>query len=155
MKKLTQIAAVAAFGIAALSASVANAATNVTGTFNVNINLTAACSVGTIADVTLAYTSFQTGIASAPTSAAVTCTNTLPYTVSLSTPDPLGDSVVGIIYTTAITGTPPTAGNGSAQTINISVSAAAGQSGTCATTPPGTCSNSAATNKLQTLTVTY
>jgi hypothetical protein len=158
MKKLFKIAAVAMLGFTALVSSGVNAAT-ATGTFNVNINLTALCTVATIGDVTLNYTSLgaeQTG----NTSASITCTNGVPYTLSLSTP-PATDAITGIAYTTALTGTIPAAGTGSAQSVAITVTAAAGQAGNCIA--PGTwtasvCSNGTAAQnagKVQTLTVTY
>ena len=154
MKKLSKIAAVAMFGIAALASNVANAG-SASGSFNVNINLTSSCSIGAIADVTLAYTSFQPGIASVATSANVTCTNLLPYTLSLSTPI-ASDPTVAIAYTTAFTNTPPTAGTGAAQAVGITVSAVNGQAGTCST-PGGACTNAAtaALDKVQTLTVSW
>ena len=152
MKKLSKIAAVAMFGIAALASNVVNAASPATGTFNVNINLTASCSIGTIPDVTLAYTSFG-GAVSAPTTANVKCTNLLPYALSLS-PAPATDDVVNIAYTTALTGTVPTAGSGGDQPVTITVSAIAGQAGTCSTIG-GICNNTTATNKVQTLTVSW
>ena len=157
MKKLTQLAAVAMFGFAALASTTANAL-QATGTFNVNINLTASCTVGTIADVTINYTSNQTtAVGPIATTAAVTCTTGVPYTVLLSAA-PASDDITGIVYTTAITGTPPSVGNGAAQTVNIAVSAAANQAGGC--TAPGAfaasvCANTASLNKVQTLTVTY
>jgi hypothetical protein len=158
MKKLSKIATVAMFGFAALVSSGANALT-ATGTFNVNINLTASCTVGTIADVTLNYTSLglvQTG----STSAAITCTNGVPYTLALSTP-PASDAITAIAYTTALTGTIPTTGTGGAQSVAITVTAAAGQAGDCIA--PGAWASSVCANgsvaqnpgKVQTLTVTY
>lgn len=153
MKKLSKIAAVAMFGFAALASNVASAG-SATGSFNVNINLTASCSIGAISDVTLAYTSFGAATL-ATTTANVTCTNQLPYTLSLSAPIAT-DPTVNIAYTTALTGVVPIAGNGNAQPVTITVSAIAGQAGTCATVG-GSCSNAAtlAVDKVQTLTVTW
>jgi hypothetical protein len=156
MKKLSKIAAVAMFGFAALASAVANAASPQTGTFNVNINLTAACSVAAITDVTLAYTSFGS-LVSAPTTANVTCTNGLPYGIGLDSVSTV-DDVVAIAYTiTGVAAGAPTAGqtgSGTAQAYVMTVSAAAGQSGTC-TAVGGSCNNSLATNKIRTLTVSW
>jgi spore coat protein U-like protein len=157
MKKLSKIAAVAMFGFAALASNVASAASPQTGSFNVNINLTASCSIASpIADVTLNYTSFG-ALVSQNTTANVTCTTSLPYGIGL---DSVGvtDSAVGIAYTiTGVSaGTPTTGqtGTGIAQAYVMTVEAAAGQSGTCAAVG-GSCNNSAATNKVRTLTVSW
>ena len=157
MKKLSKIAAVAMFGIAALASNVANAAGSASGTFNVNINLTSSCSIASpVSDVTLAYTSFGAAV-SASTTANVTCTNGLPYGIGLDS-IATTDDVVAIAYTiTGVAAGAPTTGqtgSGSAQAYTMMVTAGAGQSGTCATIG-GFCTNSLATNKLRTLTVSW
>jgi hypothetical protein len=157
MKKLSKIAAVAMFGFAALASTVANAASPATGTFNVNINLTASCSIASpIADVTLNYTSFGAAV-TASTTANVTCTTGLPYGIGLDSIS-TSDDAVAIAYTIAgvPAGTPTTGqtGSGTAQAYLMTVSAIAGQSGLCATAG-GSCNNSGATNKVRTLTVSW
>lgn len=151
MKKLSKIAAVAMFGFAALASNVASAG-SATGTFNVNINLTAACTLAAMTGPTLSYTSFQTTVASGTVAASATCTNNLPYSLALDSTS-VTDTDTGIAYT--ITGVPASSltGNGLAQAFTMTVSAAAGQAGTCGT---GACTNTMLnTNNLRTLTVSW
>jgi len=137
--------AVATFLAAAMPVS--NAATT-NANFNVTVNLTAACEISTTpTDVAFTYTSFQAGVAnSTGGSFGVRCTNTLPYTLSL---DSTTGTVIGLNYSLSVPagGT----GNGAEQVYAITGTMAAGQSGTCATTPPGTCNGT----DVRTLIVTY
>ncbi|HEY6093878.1 MAG TPA: spore coat protein U domain-containing protein [Gallionellaceae bacterium] len=95
-------------------------------------------------NITFNYTSFQATAATASTSFATLCTNTLPYTMSLDT---TSATLLGLTYTlSAPTGT--YIGTGIAQTYSISGTIAAGQSGTCAT---ATCSGTA----VHTLIINY
>jgi len=138
--------AVAAFLVAAMPVSHA-ATTN--ANFNVTVNLTATCEISTTpTDVAFTYTSFQAGVAnSTGGDFGVRCTNTLPYTLSL---DSTTGTVIGLNYSLSV----PAAtfnGNGLEQLYAITGTMAAGQSGTCATTPPGTCNGT----DVRTLIVTY
>ena len=138
-----------AAAIIAMAAPVAQAGT-VHSTFNVNITLNATCLISSISDIALTYTSFQTAASSNSSPYSVTCTNTLPYTMAVGAAS-VTDSVLNLTYSV----TPSAAGgtgNGAAQSYSVAASIAANQSGTCNT---GSCSNTAATNKLQTLTVSF
>ncbi len=155
MKKL---ALIAALGLSSLALS-SHAAT-ATGNFDVTINLTSACIVGTPAAAAFTYTSFQAGPAPATTTnITVKCTNSLAYTVKLD--DGAGglaaaatqtytDAATNLQYSLTV-GT-VAAGTGADQTIALTGTMAGGQSGTCIGT---TCSNSTSTNKQRTLTLTY
>jgi len=114
--------------------------------------------------VSFAYTSLQAAPAAASTSFGVTCTNLVPYTVSLDA-YAVTDSVVNLSYTLNVgqsirpagsvytPGAPLSAsGNGLAQTISIDGAITAGQSGTCNL---ASCTNAASANNVRTLTITY
>ncbi len=150
---------------AALAFVPAHAVTNLPTTFNVNINLTSACVITTAAGtVTFAYTAGQTTNATATsTTVGVTCTNTLPYSVSISSAGPgysVLDATTGLSYkltlatptiqaqSADLTGATGQTGNGAQQTITIGGIMSSGQYGTCAT---ATCSSTTT----QTLTITY
>jgi len=146
MKKLMMVAA---FGAAGLL-SIGTQAASVNDTFDVDINLTSACQLSTITNVTFAYTSFQVGAsASAGGVFTVTCTNNLPYTMALDQTN-VTDDALNLAYTLAVAagGT----GNGAAQGYTVTGNMAGGQGGNCAA---ATCNNGAATNNTRQLTVTY
>jgi len=160
MKKLILVIAL---GFAAIATLPAHAAVT-SGTFNVNINLTAACQIGTIAPVQFNYTALQ-GAAATATGGGFTlqCTNGLaaptlgltlgaaagPGTATVTTTD----SFVNLQYTVAVP-TPVTAPNGTVQNYSITGSMAAGQAGTCSSSA-APCTNATATNRGYTLYVTY
>lgn len=99
------------------------------GTISVTIVTPPACTIATIPNITLTYGSaFRSTAATATTSAPVTCSSGLPYTMAVS---PVGGVSAGINYALSLpaSGT----GNGLAQGITITATAAAGQAGTCAT----------------------
>src|SRR5262245_21887168 len=161
MKKLA--VAVAAVGAVALSSGVANAATN-NSTFNVNITLTSVCTVTSPTNVVFTYTSGGALANATGGSYSVTCTNTLPYNVSLqsgtggaypglSPSISVLDNALNVTYQLTTTG-PTTAGggtgNGAAQNYVVGGTIAAGQQGTCAT---ATCTQG--TNNVHTLWVNY
>lgn len=148
-----------AAALAALTLGMNTAANAVTtnGGFDVTINLTSACVLGTVGGVSFTYTSF--GGAATGTGGAfnVKCTNSLPYKIGFTnavtpaTTETVTDDAVNLQYTlglSAATGT----GNGADQPYSVTGTMAANQAGTCAT---GTCSNSTATNKTRTLYVSY
>jgi Spore Coat Protein U domain len=167
MKKLAILAA--AVGAMGLGAGASEAA-NTSGTFNVNITLTSACTItSAVTPVVFAYTSLQGGAqASTGGDFSVSCTNSLPYHFGLQTGNgvavPPGaatinvtdDSGINLNYTlTAPAGGPLGAGgtgNGAPQNYTVTGSMLAGQSGVCAV---GSCTNAAATNNVQTLIVNY
>ncbi len=114
------------------------------GTFPVSIYAPATCSITTPpGNINFSYTSFGPA-ANASTTFAATCTNLLPYTMSL---DATSGMIVGINYTLALSSASGT-GTGSAQTYSINGAIAAGQGGTCAAT---SCTGS----QTRTLTITY
>jgi len=160
MKKLIM----ALMGAASVfAAGGAQAAGSQSGTFNVNITLTPTCTMSSITAVDFAYTSLQPGIQNSTAGGfSVTCTNSLPYTFGLQTGSgaatPPGsasitvtDDAVNLTY--QLNAPAAGVGSGSAQSLNVAGTMAASQSGTCAAGP--TCSNTAATNKTQTLIVNY
>jgi spore coat protein U-like protein len=125
----------------------AHAATT-TNTFNVTATLTSKCEVTTApADVAFAYISFQTGAQpSTGGGFAVRCTNTLPYSLSLTATT---GTVVGLAYSISVPAT-NFVGTGANVSHTVSGTMASGQAGTCAV------SATACTGSNQhTLTVTY
>ena len=116
-----------------------------TGTIPVKIITPATCSIATIPNISLAYgNAFRSTAATATTSAPVTCSNQLPYTMAVS---PTSGVSAGINYSLSL----PASGTGTglSQGITITATAPANQAGTCAT---GTCTGVA---QLHTLTVTF
>lgn len=116
-----------------------------TGTIAVKIITPATCTISAIPNITLAYgNAFRLTPATATTSAPVTCSNQLPYTIAVS---PTSGVSAGIYYTLSLpsSGT----GTGAVQNITITATAPAGQAGTCTTS---SCIGAA---QPHTLTVTY
>ena len=115
------------------------------GTFPVKIITPATCTISPIPNLTLAYgDAFRLTPATATTSAPMTCSNQLPYTIDVS---PSSGVSAGIFYTLSL---PASAtGTGAIQNIPITATAPAGQAGTCTT---GTCTG---LPQPHTLTVTY
>lgn len=134
---------IAAVMLFAAMIPVAEAAT-VTGNFNVTVTLTSACTVTAPANVAFTYTSFQGAIANSTGGGfTLSCTNTLPYALSL---DVSTNTVIGLVYALTL----PANGNGTGagQALAITGTMAAGQGGTCAV---ASCSGTQA----RVLTVTY
>ena len=143
----------------------ANSATAV-GNFNVGVALTAQCQINstnpagaaTVADIPIAYTSFQTAAVNANTSFNVRCTNTLPFSMALSAGPGSASGIsyflsIGTAATTAITvdslSLASQTGTGSNVAYVISATAPASQAGT-------TLSNVTSTvNSARTVTITY
>ena len=150
MKKI----AASTFAASALLAAMVPAAqaATATGTFNVNITLTSACSVDTAATAAnFTYTSFQPAAATFASGFNVLCTNTLPITSVTLDSAAVTDADTGLAYTLALAGV-PAAGTGVAQAVTLTGNMAAGQGGTCAA---ATCTNAALTNATRTVTITY
>lgn len=141
----------------------AHAVTLPPATFPVNITLTSACVLTTAPGaVSFAYTSGQAGVSTATgTTAVVTCTNTLPYAVSVSTAGAgyqVTDQLTNLTYTLTLNGAAnnlAATGTGAPQTITIGGTMAGGQWGTCNAVNGGTCNNTGSANITQTLTITY
>jgi spore coat protein U-like protein len=146
-------------------AGASHAAGSASGTFNVAITLTSACTLGAIGSVDFAYTSLQGGVAnSAPASGGftVTCTNTLPYSFGLqagtaaavppgaASITPPADDVVGLIYT--LNAPAASAGTGVGVTHNVTGTMAPGQAGICT---GASCTNGTATNRTHTLILNF
>lgn len=144
-----------------LAAAMPARAVTATNTFNVSITLNSACQVVTVPTIAFTYTSFQTAPATSSSTFDVKCTSTKSITSILLDNGSGGlatglaqsytDSATGLTYTLTLSGV-PTAGSGAAQTVNISGSMAAGQSGTC---NAASCTNAASTNATRTITITY
>lgn len=151
MKKLLSSVALSILALSSLLTAPVQAATS-TGTFNTAVNLTSACVVSTgNADMVFNYTSFG-AVINPSTTLQIKCTNTLPYTLALSSTNTVAGTttVLGLAYTLAMTGTGTTGGGtGVNKPVVITGTMAAGQSGTCGTT--AICS----ATETHTLTVTY
>lgn len=114
-------------------------------TFNVAVITIPTCTLTSPpGNVNFSYTSFQAGAASAATSFGLTCTTSLPYTMSL---DATSGTLLGLTYNLSLSQTSGT-GTGVAQTYAINGAIAAGQAGTCAT---AVCS----ATDVRTLTISY
>lgn len=136
-----------------------------TASFTATVTINPYCKFSTAPGaVSFSYNSLQTTAAAASSSFGISCTNLLPYSVSLDLYS-VTDSAVNLAYTLNLgqsirpagsaysPGAPLSAvGNGTAQTISIDGSMAAGQAGTCNL---ATCTNAASTNNVRTLTITY
>jgi spore coat protein U-like protein len=158
MKRILTATAIAA----ALAAGNAEAGST-SGTFNVNVTLTSACTLGAVTAVAFAYTSLQVAVQNATGGGFnVSCTNSLPYTFGLQVgngaPTPPGaasiavlDNAVNLNYSLALSAAGGT-GNGAAQAYSVTGTMAGNQAGTCAV---ASCTNAAATNKIHTLIVNY
>ena len=118
-----------------------------TPTVSVKIITPATCTISAIPGITLAYgNAFRLTPATATTSAPVTCSNQLPYTLAVS---PASGVSAGIFYTLSLPGSATGTGTGAVQNITITATAPAGQAGTCTTS---SCIGAA---QPHTLTVTY
>ena len=138
-------------------------AQSTSGTFNVNITLTSACTLTAIADVNFAYTSFQVAAQAATGGGfSVSCTNLRPYTFGLQAGSgaavPPGaatiavtDVALNLAYSLGLSAAGGT-GSGVAQGYNITGTMAGAQAGTCA---GATCTNALSANRVQTLIVNF
>ena len=119
-----------------------HAATPATASFNVNLNLTAACTVAAPSAMSFAYTALGSAVsATGGTGGTVTCTENLPFTMFLD--DGAGaqasgatksytDTDTNLTYSLTLTSaTSP--GTGAAQSYSVAGSMAASQAGKCAT----------------------
>lgn len=146
----------AAFAALALSTSLfvappAARAATATGQFDVTINLTSACVLGTLPTAHFAYTSGQPDAATFSSSFTIRCTNGLNITSIALDSSTLTDAATNLNYTLAL-GAVPTTGTGVLQTIAITGTMAGGQGGTCT---DATCTNASSDNKRRVLTITY
>lgn len=122
-----------------MSATVLN-----TGAISVALHSQATCSISSAPGLmTFNYASFGPA-ANASTTFGATCTDLLPYTLSL---DATGGTLLGMNYSLTLSAS-SAIGNGVQQTHTISGTMAAGQAGTCAT---GSCS----ATQTHTLVITY
>ncbi len=150
LKKLVASTIAAAMMFSA--ASSAQAASVVSGGFNVDINLISACNVSTPGALSLTYTALQTTAATATTPFSVTCVTGLPYSVAVSAPNTTDDAVNLLYNLTVVAPVGGGTGTGATQNYAIDGTIPAGQSGTCTT---ASCMNTAATNNVHTVTVGY
>lgn len=135
--------------LAMLALAVPAHAATATANFNVTATLTSKCEITTApADVAFAYTSFQPGIQNSTGGVfEVRCTNSLPYSLSVS---PTTGTVIGLNYSISVPAASFT-GTGLNVSHTVSGTMAADQAGTCNASPPATCTGS----NVHTLTVTY
>lgn len=96
-------------------------------------------------DLTFSYTSFQVAPAQASTSFAAKCVKDTSYTMAL---DATSGTLLGLNYSLAISPTGQRTGSGVDQSVTISGTIAADQSGTCAT-------SSCTARQSRTFTITY
>ena len=164
MKKLS-LAVIAAVTFASMipAAQAAAAGASAYSPFNVVINLTSACKIGSIGDVIFSYAALGPAVSSTGGTFTLQCTEGLPAptlgllagSVSTGTGTStlaVTDSVVNLAYTlTAPTVIAPT---GLALTYSIAGSIASGLAGKCAT-GGASCDNTGSTNKINTLVVAY
>ena len=152
-------------GAAVLGLSLpAFAAGSATGNFNVAITLTPKCEVfttggatTTIADLSLAYTSFQTTDATGSTNFQVRCTNTLGYSLGLDKASDT-DGTNKLAYTLALTSSAASPGIAPIQTLSsLTGNGKTGQTyyvhGAIAANQDGTVA--ATTSNPRTLTISY
>jgi len=158
MKRLLLAVALLISGLVGTSAF---AQTTVSRSFDVNINLTSACSVSAVSAVSFTYVSGQAGAAtSTGGDFTVTCTPGAPYTfafehpVGTPTASPVTetDNAVNLQYTLTLPVGGGGTGTGVGQNFQITGSMPGLQAGTCG---GGSCTNAAATNKTFALLVTY
>lgn len=129
---------------------------NKTANFNVNIGMTSVCAISTgPTDISLTYTSFGAA-ATGSSGFGVTCTNSLPFTMSLDGSGTAGaytytDTTTNLGYTLTLSKVSDS-GTGAEVTYSIGANMGAGQSGTCATAG---CNNTGAADAKRTLTITY
>jgi spore coat protein U-like protein len=160
MKRVILAAVVSAAALVAPAAQ----AQSTSGTFNVNITLTAACTLTAgPADLSFNYTSLQGGAAAAAGGAfSVSCSNGLPYTFGLQAgtgaPTPPGaatinvtDAALNLDYTLGTSAAGGT-GSGAAQNYSVTGTMGASQAGNCAVSP---CNNAGSANRIHTLIVNY
>lgn len=119
-------------------------------TFPVSVVNPANCTIAPApGNIVFNYTSFAPAPAIAGTSFGANCTNLMPYTMALNS---YGGTLLGLNYSLVLNGgVLSKTGIGGVDTIVIQGTIAAGQSGTCAATPPATCFASQA----HTLTISY
>jgi hypothetical protein len=139
--------------------------------FDVNITLTPVCTLNAApGDIGLAYTSGAAGTVTASTTFDLTCTIGVPYTFTLTnvaTPAitdtgpaavsiAVPDAVLGLTYSVSILsgglGAGGGTGSGALQSYTLEAAIAGPQGGSC---PGGVCTNAAAANKTQQLTISY
>lgn len=133
-------------------------AVTATNTFSVSITLNSACQVISAPSVSFSYTSFQTSAATSPASNFnIQCTNTKSITSVLLDNGSGGlatglsqsytDATTGLNYTLTLSA-PPAAGNGATQTMSVTGTMPANQSGQCNAA-------SCTSTSTRTITITY
>ena len=154
MKKLTQIAAVAAFGLAALASTTAQAG-SASASFEVTINLTSGCLITAPSNVVIDYTAFAASPSAntGGTAGSIRCTSGLPYWFSYNAVQAAGPSGTasgtgantGLAYTigapTGAGAAGPGTGNAQAFAVPVSLTGLPA-AGTCAS---GSCSDTITT----------
>lgn len=156
---MRKLAVICVLGLTAWATLPAHALTTTSSTFTATINLFPTCQFTTQpGNLSTNYTSFQASTASTTTPFAVRCTNTLPYTIALSSSS---GTLVGLNYTLALrdsgdsaTVTGGTGAGLTAASYLVKLSVAAGQSGTCATAQT-TATACVGTSSAQSITITY
>ena len=114
-------------------------------TFPVSIVTPSSCTLSSPpSNMTFNYVAFRSTAASATSNFSATCTNLLPYSMTL---DASSSVLLGLAYTLSLSAS-SSVGTGVAQAYTVNGTMAAGQSGACAT---GSCSATEA----RTLTITY
>lgn len=104
MKK-SILAATAAFSIVALAGAQANAATSSNSSFQVTLNVQGSCSIQSATDMAFGAQSTLASNLDVTSSIGVQCTNSTPYTISLSAGGGAGATIASRLLTNAGGGT--------------------------------------------------
>jgi hypothetical protein len=155
---------IAAMGAGVLITSAPAYAASAAGQFNVNMTLTPKCEIfngsgatGTIGNLGLSYTSFQTSASTASTNFAVRCTNTHGYGLALDNAS-ITDGSTGLAYTLNLSSSSTHSSSTNASLTGLSGNGNTGQTyyvhGTIAAGQDGTVTSGTANNQ-RTLTITY
>jgi spore coat protein U-like protein len=126
------------------------ACTSFTGaTITINFLYTSTCSISQApSSLDMVYTSFQTLQSQGVSNFGVNCSNGLPYTITLNgaSSTTVNSSMLGLNYSLSVPSAGQT-GTGAQQNFSVTGTIPANQSGTCATSP--TCSQTDTTNFVQ------
>jgi hypothetical protein len=151
-------------GVGALLSAAPVLAASTAGQFNVNMTLTPKCEIfngsgatGTIGNLGLTYTSFQSSASTGSTSFSVRCTNTHGYSLSLDSAS-ITDGATGLAYTLNLSSSSTHSATSNASLTGLSGNGGTGQTyyvhGNIASGQDGTATAGTANNQ-RTLTITY
>lgn len=138
MRTYSKILTLSAMLASLLTSAPAALALTATGNFDVTVNLYPKCELTVPSSaLALSYVSFQTSASTNSSDFSIKCTNTLPYSLSLTGTTPTGGTLVGLAYTLSLPSTSGT-GSGTAQTVSVVGTVGANQSGSCSASQTST-----------------